>query len=460
MVKVKRKKHSFKEWAKFIITGVVIATGLGFLVNGNVNLLKNPNQITSVTKVGNMKDTINSMHAFADDNSNGKGNPTTIPDSKLAHPDEYPNWVQFWGPWADEFGGHGAGGAHWGDTCGMANEGCFATALAIQLARGGATKDSKNNEMNPGNNWKDNPHGARGAVGTTTFPTNRGTIKEDPQAGTQAHVTISAGQALSECKKIADAGNYPLIRVNNGGHTVAYWKPGQNAPQFYDPARGYYGTAVKSYTAVGALYGGSLKKFDPNSPGPNGGADTSVGNDSNSDGSGGSDDSSSSNAQEGAAIKPIFNPFRTPSLKSLPADQIGNGGSNAPTASKAELYQIADGFGPTVLTWCRYACYGGIYLFAFITVVGMGAQLVNIWFGGAFDNWIWNHSGGVAGEFFFPGGTILGIEGDTPFEVLKSATLKFLPITVVLLFGVSGVYSRLIAWGLLTVGHLAPHFFN
>lgn len=470
------KKFSLKNivWSIFALAFGSIF--LSFGVSRFTSFLKqNPHDVIAKPQV-TLKQT---MNASADNNSSNK-NPTSISQDQIKKPENYPNWVQYYGPWADLFGGTAGsknGTDKWGPT-NTNNVGCVATAIAIQMARGGVKKAANGEDFNPGSNQKSNgctqnynpqTQSGNGPNGLTSYKTgDKGTVTRDPKIGDSNgdgafgddNHKISDKDALAQCKKIADAGDYPLLRVNGDQHTVAFWKAGDGKPLYYDPARNYQGATVKSINYVGAMKKGQLGAFDYNSPAPNGGSGSSSNsNDSSSSGQQQSSNSSNQNAQTGGAdIKPVFNPFRTPVLKEKTADNIN--GENQ--ASRAETLQAADGIGPFVLSVIREFMIVMIYVYVMLITLGSLIKISDYFLGGVITDAIQNHTttDSLAQKLFLPNGEILGIGGYQPREIVLNALGRFLPIFIVLLLIASGTFSRIIAWVLTGITHLAPHTFN
>lgn len=454
-IKSKLKSKGFKISASVIL----LASASAFAIYKTPsNLITNPHQVIKASKKSSLK---GALYASAD--NNGKtNNPTTLSDTELSKPSSYPYWLQYWGPWATEFGGKGHGGDNWGPPGG--NEGCVATAIAITMARGGVTKAADGSEFNPKSNQESN-HG--GVAGLNSYKTgDKGTITRDPKIGSTNGgyggdpTTISDQDALDKCKKIADSGNYPLIRCNNNGHTVSYWKPSQDGkrPLWYDPARGANYSAVKNLTYVGQMDKGEMNKYQIGSPGPVGGPDGTNGNASSQ--SGDSSEASTNNGSQqaqtgGADIKPIWNPFYTPMLHQVPADQVDQDPDNP---SRAQLLQMADGIGPNVLTWLRAIMVVLIYFYAAITIFGSLVKIVDTGLGSYGEDYLNNHmNDGFAKSLLMPNGAFLGIEGFTVKEIFMSAVKRFLPIAIVLLLIASGTVSRLISLGIDVFMKIFPH---
>lgn len=458
--KSKLKSKDFKIGASVVL----LASASAFAIfKTPSNLITNPHQVIKSSKSSSLK---GALYASAD--NNGKtNNPTTLSDTELSKPSSYPYWLQYWGPWATEFGGKGTGGDNWKPPGG--NGGCVATALAIQMARGGVKKAADNSDFNPKSN-QDSNHAAQQTgcayAGLNSYKTgDKGTITRDPKVGSTNGsyggdpTEISPQDALDKCKKIADAGNYPLIRCNHNGHTVAYWKPSQDGkkPLWYDPARGANYSAVQNLTYVGQMDKGQMSKFQIGSPGPVGGPDGTNGNASSQ--SGDSSEASTDNSEQaqtgGADIKPIWNPFYTPMLHQVPADQVNQDPDN-PT--RAQLLQLADGIGPEVLSWIRAIMVVLIYFYSAIVIFGSLVKIVDTGFGSYGEDYLNSHmNDGFAKSFLMPNGSFLGIEGFTVKEIFMSAVKRFLPIAIVLLLIASGTVSRLISLGLDIFMKLFPH---
>ena len=450
------KSKSFKICASIITASA--AAGL-LIVNTPKGLFSNnPHQVIK----SNNSSLKGALYASAD-NSGKTDNPTSLSDSQLSKPDAYPYWLQYWGPWATMFGGKGTGGDNWEPP--SDNEGCVATSLAITMARGGVKKAADGSDFNPGTNQKSN--GQNGPEGLNSYKTgDKGTITRDPKIGSTNGgfggdpTQLSSSDALAQCKKIADAGNYPLLRCNNNQHTVSYWKPSQDGkrPLWYDPARGANFSAVKSITYVGQMNKGQMNKFQIGSPGPVGGPDGTNGNLSGNGSSNGEDDGSTNNSSAqvgGAEIKPIFNPFYTPVLKNTPADQIGK---DPASPNRAQLLQVADGFLPFTLTILRQFMLVMIYFFAMLVIVGGLVKTADYWFGGIISDKMSEHIGdGFVSSLIMPNGELFGISGFKPNEIWIGAIKKFLPIFIVLVLICSGTISRLIATGINIFMKVFPH---
>lgn len=442
----------------------------GFLLNYN------PHRVVSNSNVSVRQ----TMLASADDTSSNQ-NPTSISQDKIAKPDQYNNWVQYYGPWADLFGGTAGsqnGTSKWGPQ-NSNNVGCVATAIAIQMARGGVKKAANGQEFNPKTNQESNgctqnynpqTQSGNGPNGLTSYKTgDKGTVKRDPRIGDSNgdgtfgddNHTISDKEALAQCKKIADAGDYPLLRVNGDQHTVAFYKAGDNKPLYYDPARSYQGATVKKINYVGAMQKGQLGAFSYDSKAPNGGSGSSdnSSNSSSSSSTSGSSNNSSQNAQTGGSdIKPIFNPFRTPTIKQKTADNI-NGNDQE---SRTELLQVADGIGPQVLAFVRSFMIVMIYVYMMLITIGSLVKLADYFLGGIIVDSMNKHmySDSFASKVLMPKGEFLGISGYRPREIILNAIGRFLPIFIVLLFVATGTFSRIIAWVLTEITNVFPHTFN
>ena len=422
---VNNKQFSNKELAKKL--GILSTlTSLG--VAGLLFIGSDPNRFNNEEYATEQTTLLSKISADDDKSSSAKKNPTSLTDAELEKPENYPYWLQYWGPWAQSYGGKGTGGAKYGPP-GFDNVGCVVTTTAIQAARSGVKKSASGASFNPGAMTSD-PN-AINLYKFTDTKGEQGTINRGVWPGGGP---ISAAQALEECKKIASAGNYPEIRVN-GGHTVAYWKAGDGKPLVYDPSRGYYGDTVESYNFVTAIEmkGAGIKKFSEDSPGPDGGSDGSTSSDS--------DSSSDSKGNSGVnKIKPIFNPFKTPTVKVLPAD--ANDDVNNPMDNKAML-AIQDGLGPTILSYFRVFMTLMIYVYIAIGIIGVLMKLADMYFGGILSLGI-NKSGGFS-NIIAPNGNIMGIGGNKTDEIVKDFIIKYGIISSVLMLVASGSLSKLVA---------------
>lgn len=458
------KSKSFK-----ICTSIITASAAAGLlvVNTPKGLFSNnPHQVIK----NNNSSLKGALYASAD-NSGKTDNPTSLSDDQLSKPDAYPYWLQYWGPWAQFFGNNGTaakgtGGDNWGPK-GPENVGCVATSIAIAMAKGGVKKAGNGSDFNPGSNQESN--GGKNPYGQISYKTgDKGTITRDPKIGdcspsgngATVNTQLSSSDALAQCKKIADSGNYPLIRCNNNQHTVFFWKPSQDgkSPLFFDPARGKNFSAVKSFTYVGQMNKGQMNKFQIGGPGPVGGPNGTSGNlsgNNNGEGDNSTGGGSTQSQTGGAEIKPIFNPFYTPVLKNTPADQIGK---DPASPNRAQLLQVADGFLPFALTILRQFMLVMIYFFAMLVIVGGLVKTADYWFGGIISDKMSEHIGdGFASSLIMPNGELFGISGFKPNEIWIGAIKKFLPIFIVLVLICSGTISRLIAIGINIFMKAFPH---
>lgn len=400
----------------------------GIYVSGHIDQLNsvesaNTSYLSRIVHADDKKDS-------SSDSGSSKKNPTSLSDAELEKPENYPYWLQYWGPWAQSYGGKGSGGEKYGPP-GYANVGCVVTTTAIQAARSGVKKNQSGAAFNPGAMTKDPL--ALNLYKFTDTDGKQGTITRGAWPGGGS---LSASQALEECKKIASAGNYPEIRVNGGEHTVAYWKAGDGKPLVYDPSRGFYGDTVKNYSWVTAIEmkGAGIKKFSEDSPGPDGGSDGSTSSDS--------DSSTSKGGSSGSkdTIKPIFNPFKTPTVKTLPAD--ANDDANNPFDNKAML-AIQDGIAPTLLTWFRVFVTFLIYAYIALGIFGVLMKLADGYLGGIISAGV-SRSGSMK-DFISPGGELFGISGNNANEIVKSFLIKYGIISSVLMLVASGSLSKLVA---------------
>lgn len=431
---VNNKQFSNKELAKKL---GILSTLTSLSVAGLLFIGSDPNRFNNEEYATEQTTLLSKISADDDKSSSAKKNPTSLTDAELEKPENYPYWLQYWGPWAQKFHGIGTGGEKYSGT--FSNWGCVVTSTAIQAARSGVKKAQNGSSFNPGSmtDGYGEPYNAQNIYKFTDEKGEKGTINRGAWPGGGP---ISAAQALEECKKIASAGNYPEIRVDGGGggagHTVAYWKAGDGKPLVYDPSRGYYGDTVKGWYWVTPIEmkGAGIKKFSEDSPGPDGGSDgsTSSDSDSSSDSKGNSDGVNK--------IKPIFNPFKTPTVKVLPAD--ANDDVNNPMDNKAML-AIQDGLGPTILSYFRVFMTLMIYVYIAIGIIGVLMKLADMYFGGILSLGI-NKSGGFS-NIIAPNGNIMGIGGNRTDEIVKDFIIKYGIISSVLMLVASGSLSKLVA---------------
>lgn len=388
------------------------------------------------------KDKKSSTANDADSTSGGTvTNPTSVAMDTYTKHTSYPLWLQYWGPWATNFGGKGHGGTNWGG----GNLGCVSTSMAIQAARGGATKTTDGKE------W--NPLGTPMVNGATqnTYKTGNGlTITRDMKTGggVGAGHTMSDKEALAEAQKIASRGDYPLIRMNQDGHTVAYWKAGNGKPLFYDPARQSYGNYAKgpiNYVGAMTVKGKGAKKFNPNDPGPN---NASGGDSSSSD----KDSSKDSNSNQ-PAIKPIFNPFYSPTVHVLPADQNGD-----QTQTGAQVMAYADGATPSVLAAMRTIVYLTTWIYTAAIIVITLFALADYQSGFLLsDKLKLNTGNSTFRKLLFPGGAE-GSDGSTLFGLETSSKHTVSPYVAIIISAMKKFVVIFLMGAFISVGGLSWAF--
>lgn len=373
----------------------------------------------------------------SDSTSGGTQNPTEVPMDTYTKHTSYPFWLQYWGPWASNFGGSGHGGKNYGG----GNVGCVSTSMAIQAARGGATKRPGGGE------W--NPLGTPMVGGATqmSYKTGNGltvTRGSSASGGGSGKAAMSNAEALKEAQKIASRGDFPILRTNNDGHTVAYWKAGNGIPLVYDPARNSSGQWAKfpanvvDYVRVS---GKGAKKFNPNDPGPD---NASAGSsDSNSDSN---KDSSTSNQPK---IKPVFNPFYSPTVHVLPADQTGN-----QTMTGAQIMQFADSETPAMVNFLRTVAYLLTFLYPAIIIICTLIAIVDEMSGGLIANIASDKPYMPLRSFMFPkegGGALFGLDNSgkygTPVTSIVISSMKksgvlFLMLAFIAIGGLSWATSQ------------------
>lgn len=242
---------------------------------------------------------------------------------KWTQTDEDQPWVKAWG--------------------GADNQGCFAVSIGVQGARTGFKKMGKGSP-NVGKNWDpgniaDEPKGgaaatqygadAKGKDYTFSSKVNKGNFsasKMNSDSNFQEDAPgMGAAKARKAIKAIYEQGYYPIIHLSKKAgypadtHYIAVNKVSGNKISYYDPGRTKNSDTAKTLKQqvhksllstvawVNGYGGGPIKIQDaPSKPASNFNSKDSTKGDKNN--------SNNDSKSDAPRIKPIFNPFTTPTV--------------------------------------------------------------------------------------------------------------------------------------------------
>lgn len=267
-------------------------------------------------------------------------------------PKDWPKWTQMNRnqPWNTSKG--------WGPPI---NGGCYVTSAAIQGARSGITKTQGGKDWNPLN------INGGSDLGLQSYNGGKYTFKQKDHKGNYSGdlngaPAMGKGAAKSAILAMQKKGEFPIIHISAaagysyGTHYAAVRKLSGNHLTMYDPARNStYNTtdflkkAGKNWLTAAAWiegWGGGPKDFN-HAPAPAAGSSDSSAK--------GGDLSSKSGGGSSAApkIKPIFNPFTTPTANntSIGYDTEEKNGAT----DRSTRLAFYDYLGPKIVSWIQVA---------------------------------------------------------------------------------------------------------
>lgn len=265
-------------------------------------------------------------------------------------PKDWPKWTQMdtSQPWNTSKG--------WGPPI---NPGCYVTSAAIQGARSGITKTNGGKEWNPLNINGGSP------LGQQSYNGGKYTFKMKDHAGNfggdlNGAPAMGKGAAKKAIAAFQKKGEFPIIHISQaagygyGTHYAAVRKLSGDSLSMYDPARSksynttdYLKKNGKNWLTAAAWiegWGGGPKDFNQAPAPAAGSADSSAkGGDSSKGSKGGSN--------AAPKIKPIFNPFTTPTANNTAIGydtEEKNGATDRGT--RLAFYEY---LGPKIVSWIQ-----------------------------------------------------------------------------------------------------------
>lgn len=284
-------------------------------------------------------------------------------------PKDWPKWTQMdtSQPWNTSKG--------WGPPI---NPGCYVTSAAIQGARSGITKTSGDKDWNPLN------INGGSAMGQWSYNGGKYTFKLKDHTDGFGNLTGAPAMGKDKAKKTILAyqkkGEFPIIHIDSGSgykdgtHYAAVRKLSGDSLSMYDPARD------KTYNTTDALkksgknwltaaawiegWGGGPKDFNQ-APAPAAGSA-----DSSAKGGSSSKNSKSSGSSQAPKIKPIFNPFTTPTANNTTIGydtEEKNGATDR--GSRLAFYEY---LGPKLVSWLQVVAIAGmLILLGWIIIIAL-----------------------------------------------------------------------------------------
>lgn len=345
----------------------------------------------------------------------------------IGNPSNYYKWTQTDTdqPWVKAWGGSN-------------NQGCFTVSFAVQGARAGFVKTNTRKTWNPLNlsnnsdgSMPDRANGLDKKNKSYSFKPRKnegnysmGKMKSSGGKYQETASGMGASKARKAIKAIYDAGYYPIIHLSGGAgypaktHWIAVNKVSGNKITYYDPGRTSDSDTAKALkikhkTLLGCVawvngYGNGPRKIQdaPSEPASefnskdNG---SNKGNDKNSDSG-----SSSSNGMVAAKIKPIFNPFTTPTANntSIGYDTEEKNGA----FDRSTRLSFYDYVGPKIVSWVQVVAIAFMIIFLGWIIITTLIALADYQSGGLLSKISAEDNHGVASKLLFPYGNIRSIQ--------------------------------------------------
>lgn len=346
----------------------------------------------------------------------------------ISDPSNYYKWTQTNTdqPWVKAWGGSN-------------NQGCFAVSIAVQGARAGFVKTGNGKGWNPLNlasgsdgsapdratgidkNDKSYMFKPRKNVGNYSMGKLHasGNYQENAKG-------MGAANARKGIKAIYDAGYYPIVHLSGGAgypaktHWMAVNKVSGNKISYYDPGRTKNSDTAKALkiqhkTVLGCTawvngYGNGPWKIQ-DAPSEDASDFNSKDDGSNKGNSKKSSSDTSGNSGSGmtaAKIKPIFNPFTTPTASN---NSIGYDTEEKNSAiDRSTRMTFYDYLGPLLVSWLQVAAIAFMFMFLGWTIVTTLIALADYQTGGTISKISADNHGGKLNKFIFPYGNIKSVQ--------------------------------------------------
>lgn len=326
---------------------------------------------------------------------------SSVKADSISNPSQYMKWTQMdtSQPWVK----------HWG---GVPNPGCYVTSIAIQGARAGMEKASNKQTWNPltilGGSYmgQQSVRGYGSGGKSYNFHMKESTSHFSPDI--MSAKAMGEENARKAIKAYQAKGEFSIIHMDSGSgydpsfqtHYISVNEVKGNTLKLYDPARSSSYSTTKHEQARGHKnllqvtawvegWGGGPKSF-------NGGPDADGDSSSSSKGS---KDSSSSKSNDVPKIKPIFNPFRTPTVKDT---TLGANVNQKNSAFDLLTLQNLQNIGPKLISWLQIAAIVFMWVFLGYTLITSMLAIGDYWFNGLISEGLRHLSFGQ--DFFFPNG--------------------------------------------------------